>query len=708
MMSSSLEMKTGKRIDRLNRLKGKLLGNYSLDTKLKYMTDEVVELFDAEFARIWITRKGDLCDSSCVYAKVSRGSHFCSNHIECLHLFASSGRYTHLNGKLHRRIPMGCLKIGNLATGQDSAFVINDVVNDKRIQDPKWAKELGLVSFAGFKIVAMENKAIGVLALFSKHILDDDDLAILETISSTASQVIQTMTALEELRESEKKFRSLVDNMGEGVGVVDPDENFIFVNPMAEEIFGVDAEHIIGHSLNDFTTPEQYDMIRSQTAKRKNGTQSRYQLKIKRPDGDERYIFVTARPEFDSKGNMIDILGIFHDITEQKKLEEQLNQSQKLEGIGQLAGGIAHDFNNILTVIYGSAEMALRRLDQNSRPARDIRQVIKSSEKAENLVRQLLAFSRKQIIKPKVLDINESILNLQKMLGRVIGEDINIKLSLTKDITPIMADPSQLEQVLINLMVNARDAINQKTDLASGKRITLKTEQVNLDQDFIASHVGSAAGQYILISVTDNGIGMDEHTRKKIFEPFFTTKEVGKGTGLGLSTVYGIVKQNKGCIYAYSEPGVGTVFKIFWPIEESTVTEMPKVKVVEAARGGDEIILLVEDDDHLKDMTAETLIDFGYTVYKASNGVKALELIKKEKIRPHILVTDMIMPEMNGKELAIKLKSIFSGIKILFCSGYSDETVIPQGSPGRELHFLAKPYSINILTRKIRYILDQP
>ncbi len=401
------------------------------------------------------------------------------------------------------------------------------------------------------------------------------------------------------------------------------------------------------------------------------------------------------------------------DISERKRAEqalreseEQLRQSQKLESIGRLAGGIAHDFNNILTAINGYSEMALMKLDEKKRVSKYIKHVLESSKIAENMVRQLLAFSSKQVVQPRILDVNLTLFDLQKMLRRMIGEDIEIQLNLADNIPCIQADPAQLEQVVMNLFVNSRDAVNSNTKNAPGKTITLETDGVLLDEEDVAVYADGGPGQYILITIGDNGMGMDQLTMSKIFDPFFTTKGVGKGTGLGLSTVYGIVKQNNGFIYVHSEPGVGTAFKIFWPALDRDITAKKNTGETEHVTGGSETILFVEDDERVKDIYAGSLRSFGYNVYEASNGVIALELVRDKKLEIDLLVTDLIMPGMNGKKLAQKLKVILPSAGVLYCSGYSEDLVVNNGSISEEIHFMPKPYSGNALAKKVRDILD--
>lgn len=412
------------------------------------------------------------------------------------------------------------------------------------------------------------------------------------------------------------------------------------------------------------------------------------------------------------KGFLRWVWGIQIDITEQKKLESQLFQSQKMEAIGNLAGGIAHDFNNLLTVINGHAEIGLMKVTEDHPIRRDIAAILFAGKRAENLTRQLLAFSRKQIFQPKIIELNSLITGLDKMLRRLIGEDIIMKKILSKDDPQIKADPGQIEQILINLIVNARDAINMKTDRAAEKRIIIETEKVFLDKQFVSEHDGSKMGWHVCISVSDNGTGISDKIKENIFEPFFTTKEKSRGTGLGLATVYGIVKQNNGCIYAYSKFGEGTTFKIYWPNSEDELDLEEGEDLTKEISTGTETIVLVEDDKAVRDFASAALKDLGYTVFEAVNGKDALELIDKKlngnnsNINVDLIITDMVMPEMNGRELAAQMKKICPESKIIFASGYTDNQIVKSGSLKEGINFIQKPFSINVLAEKVRNVLD--
>ena len=401
------------------------------------------------------------------------------------------------------------------------------------------------------------------------------------------------------------------------------------------------------------------------------------------------------------------IWGIQMDITDQRRLEEQLRQSQKLEAIGTLAGGIAHDFNNLLTVINGHAEMSMLALESDHPSHKDIISILSAGKKAKTLTSQLLAFSRKQIYAPKIIEINRVISSLDKMLRRLIGEDIMIESNLRDGIPLIKADPGQIEQILMNLIVNARDAINEKGSVSEEKKIIIETGQTVIDEAFVAKHTGSKTGLHVVLTVSDTGIGMEEEIRDKIFEPFFTTKDKGLGTGLGMSTVYGIVKQNNGSIYAYSEAGLGTRIKIYWPAtEEKKLADETQV-LTRAALLGQESILVVEDDDGVRNFVGTALKDLGYTVHEAINGKKALKILNQNGMKIDLIITDLIMPEMNGKELAMEVNKILPEIRVLFTSGYTEDSIVSSGSLDKGIDFLQKPYSIQTLAKKVREVLDR-
>jgi len=390
-------------------------------------------------------------------------------------------------------------------------------------------------------------------------------------------------------------------------------------------------------------------------------------------------------------------------------LEEQLRQAQRIEAIGNLSSGIAHDFNNLLTVINGHAEFALMKMEKNHPLQKEVKSILGAGKRAENLIKQLLAFSRKQVYEAKVIDVNRVITGLDKMMRRLIGEDIQMEMHIGSDIPMIKADPTQIEQILMNLIVNARDAVKERAESTAEaeKRIIIETGRVYLDESYTAGHPGAQEGLFVLLIVSDTGMGMDAEAKEKIFEPFFTTKEKGKGTGLGMSTVYGIVKQNNGNIYVYSEPGQGTTIKVYWPSTAEVKAPEAAGIIKEDILTGKETILLVEDDEQVRKFSAAILKELGYEVLQAGNGKKALELIKEKQVQVDLLLTDMIMPQMNGRELAGKLKEMFPAAGILYTSGYTDTHFMHGGALEEGIHFIQKPYSFQGLGRKVRTALDE-
>lgn len=382
--------------------------------------------------------------------------------------------------------------------------------------------------------------------------------------------------------------------------------------------------------------------------------------------------------------------------------EEQLRQSQKLEAIGMLAGGIAHDFNNLLTVIIGYSDLTLMRLSEEDPLHRNINEVGKAAERAASLTRQLLAFSRKQVLQPRVLDLNTVVSELEKMLRRLIGENIELRTALGPDLGNVKADPGQIEQIIMNLAVNARDAMPQ------GGKLTIETANVYLDEEYGKVHIGVVPGPYVMFAVSDTGTGIDSQTQARIFEPFFTTKEKGKGTGLGLSTVYGIVKQSGGNIWVYSEMGQGTTFKVYLPRVDGDAPESTPAAAAEGVAQGSETILLAEDEDMVRTLARQILEMHGYQVLEAANGGAALLICERHKKEIHLLITDVVMPEMSGIELADRLAQLRPDMKVLFMSGYTDNAIVHQGVLDEGANFIQKPFPTDVLIRKVRSVLDVP
>ena len=383
-----------------------------------------------------------------------------------------------------------------------------------------------------------------------------------------------------------------------------------------------------------------------------------------------------------------------------RESEDQLRQSQKMEAIGQLAGGVAHDFNNLLTAINGYSGLALQRVDGNSSIKPYLEEIKKAGDRAANLTRQLLAFGRKQILQPIALNLNDVVTDMNKMLRRLIGEDIELTAKLDPALKRIKADPGQIEQVLVNLVVNARDAMPQ------GGNLTIETANVDLDSMYATKHVGVLSGNYMMLVVSDTGIGMSEETQARIFDPFFTTKEKGKGTGLGLSTVYGIVKQSGGNIWVYSEPGHGTTFKVYLPQIETPTAPAEDATIEAAIPGGSETILLVEDEEVVRGLARKILEQAGYRVLDVTRGAEAISVYSAPSETIDLLLTDVVMPETSGKEVADRLTANHPGLKVLFMSGYTDEAIVHHGVLDSHVEFLQKPFTAAALARKVREVLD--
>lgn len=504
------------------------------------------------------------------------------------------------------------------------------------------------------------------------------------------------------LLESEKRFRAIFDNAAIGIALVDLEGQVFLSNSVLRQMFGYTEEEILSLSISELTHREDIEKDLSLAEELFKGARDYYQLDKRyiKKNGDVIWGQLTVSAVNNDKGETLFAIGMIENITERKLLEEQLRQAQKIESVGRLAGGIAHDFNNMLTAINGYSDLTLRKLDPEDPLRGDIEEIKKAGERSAALTHQLLAFSRQQILQPKLLDLNETIQDTSKMLQRLIGEDIELKLILNPKIRQINVDPGQITQVIMNLIVNARDAI------PGGGKVSVQTDDIYLDEEFVKDHYPIKTGNYIMFSVSDNGTGMDEETRSKIFEPFFTTKAPGVGTGLGLATVYGIVKQSGGYIWAESEIGQGTTFCIYFPpvVEETKPEETMGIDYT--FQSGTETILVVEDEPLVRTLTGQILEECGYRVIKAGSGQEAIEICEQSDCKIDLLMTDVVMPGMSGRELAEKLTILLPGLKILFNSGYTNDAVIKHGITESGQNFIQKPFTFENLSKKVRDVID--
>ncbi|HUU41556.1 MAG TPA: response regulator [Desulfatiglandales bacterium] len=518
------------------------------------------------------------------------------------------------------------------------------------------------------------------------------------------TEITKHKQAREDLQREKEKFRVLVEESPLGVSLIVKDGDYKYVNPKFVDMFG--------YTLEEIPTGQEWFKKAYPDKEYRNQVISAWITAVEETKvGQARTLIYTATCKDGSKKVIRflpvmmeegDQLVIYEDITEQKKLEAQLIQAQKMEAIGRLAGGVAHDFNNILTVIIGVSELALMKLKQSDPLRQDLEQIKKAGERAASLTHQLLAFSRKQMLQAKVLDLNGVVIDMHNMLNRLIEEDVDLKTILAPELGLVKADPGQIEQVIMNLVVNARDA------MPPGGKITIETANVYLNEAYGREHdVKLKPGPYVMLGISDTGIGMDKETKSHIFEPFFTTKEKDSGTGLGLSTVYGIVKQTGGYIWAYSEPGQGTTFKIYLPGVSRKAEPVKRIPTSLKGRRGSETVLLVEDDDWVRKLTKRTLQEHGYQILEAEHGGEALRITEKYEEPIHLLFTDVVMPGMSGRELAERIQSIRPEIKILYMSGYTNNAIIRHGVLTSEVNFIEKPFLPDGLAGKVREVLDK-
>lgn len=508
----------------------------------------------------------------------------------------------------------------------------------------------------------------------------------------------QAQTAFQ---ESEERFRALIENASDLITVIDRNAFIRFQSPAVIRMLGYTPEIMTGQNALAYVHPDDIEEVTAAINRvvAQIGVSVSVEYRFRHADGSWRILQSVGRtlPAQTEDGFVV---VNSRDLTESRKLEEQFHQAQKMEAVGQLAGGVAHDFNNLLSVIAGYSELINLRLEPGDPLKEPISEILQASRRAAALTRQLLTFSRQQVLELKVLDLNAVVADTEKMLQRLIGEDVRLTTTLSPDIHSVRIDPGQLGQVILNLAVNARDAMPR------GGQLTIETRNVALDEHYARLHPETTPGNYVQLSVSDTGAGMPVEVQARIFEPFFTTKGVGRGTGLGLSVVHGIVKQAGGQIGVYSELGIGTTLKIYLPAVPDRASKTSPAEPERLASGG-EIILLVEDDDSVRRLTAKALEYLGYTVLKAASGQEALTLAEEQGGVIDLLLTDVVMPEISGNQLASMLVERYPRLKVLYQSGYTDDAVVRHGILQTDVAFLQKPFSLASLADKVREVLGR-
>jgi PAS domain S-box-containing protein len=677
-----------------------LLAPAPLYQKLKSVTDNVVQIFDADFCRIWLIRPGDLCERGCIHAEATEGPHICRYRNKCLHLITSSGRYTHVDGKDHRRVPFGCYKIGRIASGQNHKFLTNDVTNDPLVHNHSWARELGLLSFVGYQLCSPDGDVIGVIAIFAKHPITPVEDAMLDSFSKYISQIVHQCEKDEKLIASEIRYRRLFESAKDGILLLDYDTGVIIdVNPFLTNLTGWTHEEFLGRHLWDIGFSKDTRLSKISFLQLQAQNYTRYEdLPLETKDGKTVDVeFINNVYQVDGKKviqcNIRDITEHKHLEAEKSRLEEQNRQLLKAESLGLMSGAIAHHFNNKLNVVMGYLEMVIGDLPPGESHSVKLAKAMQAAQKASEVSGNLLAYLGQIRNKIESLELSEICTVSLPVLLAGMPKNVALETDLPSPGPYIGADAKQIQKILTSLVINAWEAIGEETGTV---RLSVKTVPAADIPVYHRPLEWQAREQsYACLEVADSGCGILGKDMEKIFDPFFSTKFTGRG--LGLPVVLGIVKTHEAVITVENRIGGGSVFKVFFPLAKQIPFRPPDqiAKAPEIVAGG--TVLLVEDEAALREMTRLALVHFGFTVLQAKDGIEAVEIFGQHKDEISCVLSDLTMPRMGGWETISALRALRHDLPVILASGYDEATVMKGEHPELPDFFLNKPYDINKL-----------